>query len=39
MRANQILSNATAKEMEIILRNFKRIINSTQPNATTEATD
>ena len=39
MRANQILSNATAEEMEIITRNFKRIINSTQPNATTEATD
>jgi hypothetical protein len=35
MRANQILSNATAKEMEIIARNFKRVINSTQPTDAT----
>jgi hypothetical protein len=39
-RANMILSNATAEEMETITRNFKRIINSTQPtDATTEASD
>jgi hypothetical protein len=39
-RANMILSNATVEEMETITRNFKRIINSTQPtNATTEASD
>ena len=35
-----ILSNATVEEMETITRNFKRIINSTQPtDATTEASD
>ena len=40
MRANRNLSNATAEEMEIIARNFKRIFNSTQPtDATTEASD
>jgi hypothetical protein len=39
-RANRILGNATAEEMETIARNFKRIFNSTQPtDATTKASD
>jgi hypothetical protein len=39
LRANKILSNATVEEMEIITRNFKRIFNSTQPNASAKASD
>lgn len=36
-RANALLSNASSAEMALLTMNFQRILNSTQPNETTDA--